>query len=175
MSERWSSDPRLVVLARRVEPWLWLTALLMAYAAVTDGGIAALLYGPAAVGLALMLALHRYAGVPGHALLRWASAAVGAVLLLGGVALVGVGVWFLFLGSFAILGGLVAIPLGLGAGTWGYSLLAAALSGAAPARPLDLDEARRSDAVRRFDELHRPRPPEGGGDAGDRGAGRGPS
>lgn len=175
MSEPRPTDPRLVALARRAEPWLWLTALFMAYGAVTDGGMAALLYGPAALGLGLMLALHRYAGVPGHALLRWASAAVGAVLLLGGVALMGVGVWFLFLGSFAILGGLVAIPLGLGAGTWGYSLLAVALSGGAPARPLDLDEARRSDAVRRFDELHRPRPREDGGGAGDGRAGSGPS
>lgn len=158
MSEKRWPDPRLEVLARRVEVLLYLVIPVFLYQAVTGGGIERILFGTSAVGLTLILLLHRFVGVPGHTLLRWVAGVAGAVFLVGGVGLLGVGIWFMTLGSFAILMGMMAVPLSVGLGAWGYTLLASALADPGRRRSLavDLDAARRSEAVRRFDALHRP-------------------
>ncbi len=52
-----------------------------------------------------------------------------------------------------------SIPVSIGLGAWGSGLLVSALSDPERRRRLevDLEAARRSEAVRRFDALHRPK------------------
>ena len=142
--------------ARRLEWVLLATLAILAYQAVVDPGLSRILYGASALGLGLTLLLARARGKPLERPLQILGAVAGAGLLLGGIGLMGASVWLLTVGSYAILMGLVLIPLGLGVGAWGYTLLGVALSGKKASTEVDLDVARKSEAVRRFDALHRP-------------------
>lgn len=154
-------DPAVVALARRAEPVLWLAALLLLYAGVVSTGLERLLYIPAGVSLGLTLALHRYAGVPGYSLLRWLSALTGLALATGALGILLLGILLFTRGSFGILGGLMAVPIAVGMGAAGWSLLIVTMSRrpGAQAMDIDLDAARASEAVKRFDALHRPGAP----------------
>lgn len=159
-------DTGLVRLAGRVELLLGLVAVALAWEAFTGPGLSRLLSGAGAVVLVLMLALARARGTPLEKPLQVLGALAGLTLSLGGVGIMALGVWFLTLGSFALLMGLVLVPVGLAVGAWGYGLLGVALAGRGPSREVDLEAARRSEAVRRFDALHRPsgaRPAEASG------------
>ena len=159
-------DPRLDRLSRRVELLLWLVVPIAAWQAVASPGFGRLIWGPWAVGLALMLGMHRVRGGPMRTLLQWISGLVGLALVLGGLALLAFGILLLTRGSFGILGGLAAVPISMAVSVWGAWLLFAAL--ADPERDrrfeVDLEAARRSPAVQRFDALHGPR---GGETAGE--------
>jgi len=151
-------DPRLGALARRVEVLLFLLVPMFAYGAVASNGMERLLFGPAAVGLGLTLVLHRFVGVPGRTIIRWVAGLVGLAFVVGAFGLLGGGIFLMTRGGFGILAGLVALPLSLGLGVWGYTVLAAALSDPERARrsTVDLERARTSPAVKRFDAMYGP-------------------
>ncbi len=138
---------------------LWLVVPIAAWEAVVSPGVGRLIWGPWAVGLALMLGMHRVRGGPMRTLLQWISGLFGLALVLGGLALLAFGILVLTRGSFGILVGLAAIPISMAVSVWGAWLLFAAL--ADPARDrrfdVDLEAASRSPAVQRFDALHDPR------------------
>lgn len=152
------TDASMRRLARRVELALLVILGVMVYASITGSTVERLLTVPTALGLGIVLLMNRYRGLPGFRVLRWLAGIAGSVLLLGGIALFGAGVWLVVLGSFGILLGMVVVPLSLGMGAWGYTLLATALwrPDLRRSQEIDLEKARRSPAVRRFDRLHRP-------------------
>lgn len=143
---------RHVRLARQVLP---LAAVILAAAAILGSGLDRVTFGVVAVSLALMAGLVVARGRRAEGPIRWITALFGAFVLTAGLAVLAGGIWLLTLGSYALLMGLVAVPLSLAPLAWGAMLVQVALAGPT-AEPIDLDTARRSDAVRRFDALHRP-------------------
>jgi hypothetical protein len=149
------------VWALRVERMLLLAIPLFAYDAYASPGVGRVLSGATAVGLTFMALMRRFAGRRGYGFVSLLAGLAGTALLLAAVGLLVAGLWLFAAGSFGILGGLVALPLSLGVGVWGWSLLGMALGPdpAATWREIDEEKARRSPAVRRFDALHAPRLP----------------
>lgn len=150
-------DPRLEQLSRRVELMLWLTVPIAVWEAYSSRGIGRVMWGPWAIGVTLILGVHRLRGGPARTLVQWVAGIAGMVFSLGALAMLVLGVFLVTRGSYGILAGLVVIPLSLGVGVWGWGLLATALYD--PDRrkryAIDLEAARNAPAVRRFDALHR--------------------
>lgn len=148
-----SADASRARLAGRVLP---AAAVVLAVFAYLSSGVDRLVLAVVAVSMALLGGLVATRGSRVQGPIRWATALFGCVVMVGGLALMIGGVWLMTLGSFALLAGLVAVPAGIAPLAWGFMLVQTAL--AAPAsEPLDLDAARRSEAVRRFDAMHGPR------------------
>jgi hypothetical protein len=138
-----------------VELLLWLVVPIAAWEAVVSPGVGRLIWGPWAVGLALMLGLHRVRGGPMRTPLQWISGLLGLALVLGGLALLAFGILVLTRGSSGILMGLAAIPVSMAVCVWGAWLLFAAL--ADPARET-AEESGEEDAPSDGEE---PTPPGG--------------
>lgn len=111
---------------QRLQAVLVLLVFLLAYAASRSAGLGRILMGASAVGLALMLVLSHSQKRSG--VLRWLAAGVGLVFVLAGIGLLVGGVFLIAAGSFGILVGLAVLPVGMGVGMWGYTLLITALN-----------------------------------------------
>lgn len=154
------------LLVRRLKRALWLALAVLIYATVTGlGTVQALLTGPAAlmVGFALIFDSSQ-PGSPVEIALRWAAGLTGLVILLSALGLA-IGAAYVFIvaqGSGASMGMewlllIAAVPLSLGVGVPGYTLLMMGATGRRKQNhQIDLDTARNSEAVRRFDAMYGP-------------------
>ena len=109
-------DPRLEQLSRRVELLLWLTVPVAVWEAYRGPGIGRLMWGPWAIGLTLILGVHRLRGGPARTIVQWISGLVGMMFVLAALGILAFGILLVTRGSFGILAGMVAIPLSMGIG-----------------------------------------------------------
>jgi hypothetical protein len=154
------------LLLSRLRRALLFALIVLIYATVTGlGSVQALLAGPAALMVAFALIFDSsQPGSPLEIALRWAAGLAGLVILLGALGLV-VGAAYIFVAgqqSGSSMGMewlllIMAVPLSLGVGVSGYVLLMMGATGRGKKRhEIDVEQARNSDAVLRFDASYGP-------------------